>query len=214
MDFAVVGFGVTTAVVVVVVESAGGGVEVPPVADVSGVTVPSVVDGAGVEVLPVELGVVVEVVGCVVASVASASATTGRADPDDRTDTDEPLLEFAAGCLPVERVRAGPADALVRLGVAEWRELLPELFDDCGADPESDEPPSVEAAATPWPTPTARLSPTAAAKMPLRAARFRLRATTFRCRAACFLWRPACFFFEATDSPDSETWHASYPPQV
>jgi hypothetical protein len=139
----------------------------------------------------------------VVVSVASLSVTTVRAEPEDRTVTDAPLLELVAGCLTVGRVRAGPADALVRLGVAEWPELLPELFDECGADPESDEAPSVEAAATPWPTPTARLNPTAAAKMPLRAARFRLRATTFRCRAACFLWRPACFFFEATDSPDT-----------
>ena len=185
----------------VVVESAGAVVEGPPVADVSGVEVPLVVEVAAVVVPSVELGVV-EVVGCVVVSAASLPATTGRADPDDRTDTDEPLLEFAADCLTLEWVRAGPADALVRLGVAEWPELLPELVDECGADPESDEPPSVEAAATPWPTPTARLSPTAAAKMPFRAARFRLRATTFRCRAACFLWRPACFFFEATDSPD------------
>jgi hypothetical protein len=176
----------------VVVESAGGVVEVPSVADVSGVVAPSV-----------ELGVGVEVVGCVVVSVASLSATTGRADPDDRTDTEEPLLEFAAGGLPVERVRAGPAEPLARLVVAEWPELLPEVLDEFCADPESDDPPSVEAAATPWPTPTARLSPTAAAKMPLRAARLRLRATTFRCRAACFLWRPACFFFEATDSPDT-----------
>jgi hypothetical protein len=119
-----------------------------------------------------------------------------------RTDTAAPLFE-AAGCLPVERVRAGPADPFVRLELAERPELLPELLAECDAAPELDDPPSVEAVATPCPTPTARPSPIAAAKIPLRAARFRLRATTFRWRAACFRWRPTCFFFEATNSPDT-----------
>ncbi|BBY66587.1 hypothetical protein [Mycolicibacterium helvum] len=74
---------------------------------------------------------------------------TERADPGDRTDTEEPPLEPAAGGFAVERVRAGPADPLVRLAAADWPELLPELLGECDADPESDELPSVEAAATP-----------------------------------------------------------------
>ncbi|OYN80805.1 hypothetical protein CG716_08120 [Mycolicibacterium sphagni] len=134
-----------------------------------------------------------------VVSVEVPAAASDRAEPVDRTTVVEPLLEFEAGGLAAGRVRAGPADPLARLEVPEWLELLPELPAECGA-PESDDPPSVEAAAMPWPTLTARPRPTAAAKIPLRAACFLVRATTFRWRAACFLWRPARFL-ELTDSP-------------
>ena len=84
-----------------------------------------------------------------VVSVASLSVTTGREDPDDRTDTEEPLLEAGADAVPVERVRAGPAVPGARLELAEWPDVLPELPAECGAAPESDDPPSVAAAATP-----------------------------------------------------------------
>lgn len=82
----------------------------------------------------------------------------------------EPPFEPEVADLPAERVRAGPAEPVARLVLAAGPELLPELLAECGADPESDDPPSVDAAATPCPTPTARPSPMAAAKIPLRAA--------------------------------------------
>ncbi|WP_158423539.1 hypothetical protein [Mycobacterium sp. EPa45] len=103
----------------------------------------------------------------------SSATLAGSARPVvDRTATEDPLLESAAGCLPATRVRAGPAVPVGRLGFAEWPELLPALLVECGAEPESDddEPSPVEAAATPFPTPTARPIPTAAARIPLRAA--------------------------------------------
>ncbi|WP_192827464.1 hypothetical protein [Mycolicibacterium aromaticivorans] len=55
--------------------------------------------------------------------------------------------------------------------------MLPELLAD--EDPES-EPPSVDAAATPFPTLAASPRPTAAARIPLRAARLLLPAARFR----------------------------------
>jgi hypothetical protein len=91
---------------------------------------------------------------------------TARAEPTDRTVTEDPLLESGAEALPVARVRAVPPDPFVRLGPADWLELLPELLAACDVDPESDDPPSVEAAATPCPTPTASPSPTAATRIP------------------------------------------------
>lgn len=98
----------------------------------------------------------------------------------DRTVTAEPLLESDADGLPVERGRAGPADPVARLEPEEWLELLPELLAECPAAPESEDPPSVDAAATPCPTPTARPSPIAAAKMPFWAARLPFWAERFR----------------------------------
>jgi hypothetical protein len=52
--------------------------------------------------------------------VAGVTLLPGSARPelDDRTATEDPLLESDAGSLAAERVRAGPA-VLVRLGFAE-----------------------------------------------------------------------------------------------
>ncbi|MCX2930276.1 hypothetical protein ORI20_08315 [Mycobacterium sp. CVI_P3] len=164
-------------------------------------------DSAGL--LSVAVAVGVEVVGEVVeaavsvvllAAVVVLLAARARPEPDDRTDNEEPLLEGDEGLLPVERLRAGPADGCARLELAEWLELLPELLAELAFDPESEEPPSMDAEATPCPTPTARPNPTAAARRPLRAARCRLRAMRLRWRAACFRWRPTRLL-ELTDSP-------------
>ncbi|EHB50513.1 hypothetical protein MycrhDRAFT_4939 [Mycolicibacterium rhodesiae JS60] len=134
------------------------------------VDVPSVVESTTsvVAVAPVVVVVSVEVVVVVDDSVGNgvAVAVGIRAEPTDRTVTEAPPLESGAEALPVERVRALPADPVVRLGPEDWLELLPELLAECDADPESDDPPSVEAAATPCPTPTASPSPTAAATIP------------------------------------------------
>ncbi|TGD90397.1 hypothetical protein BayCH28_00575 [Mycolicibacterium sp. CH28] len=128
---------------------------------------------------PVEVGVEVVVeagVSVAPGAIPVPAAMTARAEPADRADTEEPLLEADTDGLPVGRVRAGPADPSARPALAEW----PELPAACGDAPESEEPPSVVAEATSWPTPTARPIPTAAAKMPLRAARVRFLAARLR----------------------------------
>ncbi|WP_445170094.1 hypothetical protein ACTXG7_12715 [Mycolicibacterium sp. Dal123E01] len=126
------------------------------------------------------------------ASGTALLATGDRAGLTDRTDTEEPLLESSADGLSAGRVRAGPAVLFDLVELEGWLELLPPLPD----------PLSGDAAATPWPTPTAKPSPIAAAKMPFRAARLPVEAGCFRWRAASFRWRPTRFL-ELTKSPDA-----------
>ncbi len=154
------GVAVSSVTTVVVVFSAAGAASVVSPVDVA-------VSAAPVAVAP---AVAVELL----------LATTARPEPDDRTANEEPPLEAAAGALPAERARAGPADPFPRPELAELPELLPALLAECGAAPESDDPPSALAEAMPCPAPTAKPSPTAAAKIPLRAACRPLRDGGFR----------------------------------
>jgi hypothetical protein len=138
------------------------------------VDVPSVESTTSVvPVAPADVVSSVEVVAVEDDSVGVwvAVAAGIRAEPTARTVTEDPLLDSGAEVLTVERVRAVPPDPFVRLGPVDGLELLPELLAECDVDPESDDPPSVEAAATPCPTPTANPRPTAAAKIPFCAAR-------------------------------------------
>ncbi|MGY4708652.1 hypothetical protein ACXDF8_03650 [Mycolicibacterium sp. CBM1] len=179
----------------------------------------SVEDASALSVVPTEAGAVAEVVvpagvvvagalvaGVVVAGVVVAGVVVGgalvgatgpRPEPGERTG--EAALLDADVALGV-RVRAGPADPRELVAFAAGPEFPPELLAACGAPAASVEPPSVDAAATPCPTPTARPRPTAATRIPLRAVWAPVYRDFFRCRAARFRWRAACFL-ELTDLP-------------
>ncbi len=105
-------------------------------------------------VVPVEPVVVGDDTVSVVASVVVLTAVVAWPEPEDWTDDEESLSEAdadAADALLVARARAGPFARLelVELEFAEWPELPSDLPVECGVAPESDEPVSVLAAATP-----------------------------------------------------------------